>query len=1145
MNLSAPFIGRPVATILLTAGVTLCGVVAFFHLPVAPLPRMDAPAIFVSATLPGASPEVMAATVATPLERHLGAIADVDDMTSTSGVGISNIQVTFGSDRDIDAAARDVQSAIVAAHADLPSALTHNPSYKKLNSALFPVMAIAMTSDILTQGQIYDAADAVISQRLSQIDGVGGVNINGSALPAIRVELNPQALSKYGIGLQDVRAAISNANANAPKGAVESRDLHYQIYTNDNARDAAPYRNLIIANRNGAAVRLSDVAQVLGMENGATENTRTYGVYNGKPAVFLTVYQQPGANVIDMIDAVKAELPSLKQSIDPNIDLVVTFDRSVTIRASLRQVEETLLLSVAMVILVVYVFLNSYRAALIPALVVPVSLIGTFGAMYVLDYTLDNFSFMALTIATGFVVDDAIVVMENTMRHLEAGMSRIDAALRGAREVGFTVLSMSLSLIAVFTPFMFAGGIVGKIFREFTMTLSVAIMISLVISLTTTPMMCSLLLEREHTRTSPGVTRAFDRQFAQLCGGYERTLRWALDHPRTLMLLLLATIGLNVYLYTAIPKGFFPQQDTGQLQGGMRGDASSSFQLMKRKLKEVSIIIQNDPAVSTVTGSVGSGGFWLSGGGTNANLTIALKPRAERRIKADEVIARLRPQLARVEGVSVYLQSVQDIGGGGGRSSNAQYQYTLLGDDLAELRNWSQKLRAALQDLPQLTDLDTDLQPGGAEANLIVDRDMASRLGLTESQIDNALGDAFSQALVSTIYNPFSPQQYHVVMEVAPQFSQNPDVLKQLYVSTAGGAVSGTESTQAVAGTTSVPSGTGSSPTTTHATVNGSGTTALGNTATGAGTAATAIAGDVARNAALNSLANAGRGDTSTGSAVSVAAETVVPLAAFSHFTTGTSPVTVNHTGTSMSTAIAFNLPEHESLDVAIAAIERTIARIHVPVDIQGSAYGTARLFQRTNDSTPLLLLAALGSIYVVLGILYESYRHPLTILSTLPSAGVGALLALLATGTEFSLIAFLGILLLIGIVKKNAIMMVDFALDAERSLGLDPRAAITRACVLRFRPIMMTTCAAIAGALPLALAFGDGTEMRRPLGITIVGGLIVSQLLTVYTTPVVYLYIHRYWRHLKRGRYTPPSPHAADPMGLGRRPVAPFTSPP
>jgi multidrug efflux pump len=1122
MNISAPFIKRPVATILLTAGVTLCGVAAFFMLPVAPLPRIDIPAVFVSAQLPGASPEVMASTVATPLERHLGAIADVDDMTSTSGVGLSNIQLTFGIDRDIDGAARDVQAAIVAAHADLPSALTHNPSYKKLNSALFPVMAIAMTSDVLTQGQIYDAADAVISQRLSQIQGVGGVNVNGSALPAVRVEINPQSLSKYGIGLQDVRAAISNANANAPKGAIETDDVHYQIYTNDNARDAAPYRNLIIANRNGAVVRLGDVARVLDMSDGATEDVRTYGLYNGKPAVFVTVYQQPGANVIDMIDAVKAELPQLRNSIDPKIDLVVTFDRSVTIRASLRQVEETLVLAVAMVILVVYIFLNSHRAALIPALVVPVSLIGTFGAMYLLGYTLDNFSLMALTIATGFVVDDAIVVMENTMRHIEAGMQRIEAAILGAREVGFTVLSMSLSLVAVFIPFMFAGGIVGRIFREFTVTLSVAIMISLVVSLTTTPMMCSLLLERDRGRTPSRFAAAFERGFARLRGGYERTLDWALHNPRFMMLLLLGTIGFNVYLYIAIPKGFFPQQDTGQLQGGIRGDASSSFQLMKRKLQEVAKIIQDDPAVSTVTGSVGSGGFWLGGGGTSANLTIALKSRAERRVGAEQVIARLRPKLARVRGVSAYIQAVQDIGGGGGRASNSQYQYTLLGDDLVELRTWSQKLRAALQDMPEITDVDTDLQPGGLEADLIVDRDMASRLGLTEIQIDNELGDAFAQAQVSTIYNPFSPQQYHVVMEVAPEFWQNPDVLNELYISTAGGAVSGTESTQAVAGTTNA---TGSVP-------------APGSTAATTATAsALAVAGDVARNAAQNSLANAGRGNTSTGSAVSIAAETVVPLAAFSHFTTSTTPVSVNHTGTSISTAISFNLPEGESLGAALAAIDKKMDQIHVPVGIHGGAYGTARMFQKSNSNTPLMLLAALVAIYVVLGILYESYSQPLTILSTLPSAGVGALLALIATDTEFSLIAFLGILLLIGIVKKNAIMMVDFAMEAERTLGMDPRAAIAHACSLRFRPIMMTTCAAIAGALPLAIAHGDGTEMRRPLGIAIVGGLIVSQLLTVYTTPVVYLYVHRYWKHLKQGRYSPPAPRSGDSFGRGRTP--------
>ncbi len=1120
MNISAPFIKRPVATTLLTAGVALCGAVAFALLPVAPLPRIDVPAIFVSAQLPGASPEDMASTVATPLERHLGAIADVDDMTSTSGVGTSNIQLTFGTDRDIDGAARDVQAAIVAAHADLPSSLTRNPTYRKINSALFPVMAIAMTSDVLTQGQIYDAADAVISQRLSQIDGVGGVNVNGSALPAVRVEINPLSLSKYGIGLQDVRAAISNSNANAPKGAVESDALHYQIYTNDNARDAGPYRDLIIANRNGLTVRLGDVATVLDMQDGATENIRTYGLYNGKPAVFVQIYQQPGANVIEMIDAVKAELPVLKSSIDPTIDLVVVFDRSITIRASLRQVEQTLLLAVAMVILVVYIFLNSYRAALIPALVVPVSLIGTFGAMYLLGYTLDNFSLMALTVATGFVVDDAIVVMENTTRHIEAGMARMRAALLGAQEVGFTVVSMSLSLVAVFIPFMFAGGIVGKIFREFTVTLSVSILISLVISLTTTPMMCSLLLAREDKSRATRFGQAFERWFERLRGNYERTLDWALHHPRTIVAVLLATVVLNVCLYVVIPAGFFPQQDTGQLQGGIRGDATTSFQLMKRKLQEVAAIVQADPAVATVTGSVGGGGFGPSNGSASANLTIALKPLAVRRVSADRIIARLRPKLNQVTGVATFLQAVQDIRGGG-RAANSQYQWTLLGDDLKELQAWSLKLRTAMQDMPEITDVDTDQQPGGLEADVIVDRDAASRLGLSEIQIDNALGDAFAQAQVSTIYNPYSPQQYHVVMEVAPEFWQNPETLNNLYVSTSGGAVSGTQSTQPVAGTT-----------------------VLAGAASTASTSA-AIASDLARNLAANSLANSGRGNTSTGSAVSIAAETVVPFSAFSHFLIGTTPVSVNHTGTSVSTAIAFNLPEKMSLGTALDAIRRKMSEIHMPVTIIGGTYGTARLFQQSSGGNMLLMIAAaLAAIYVCLGVLYESYSQPLTILSTLPSAGVGALLALMGTGTELSLVAFLGILLLIGIVKKNAIMMVDFALEAERTLGMDPRAAIAHACSLRFRPIMMTTCAAIAGALPLAIASGDGTEMRRPLGIAIVGGLVVSQLLTVYTTPVVYLYVHRYFKHLKQGKYQPPQPRAAgsgsgagagfDPLGAG-----------
>jgi multidrug efflux pump len=1106
VNISAPFIARPVATILLTIGVALAGIAAFTLLGVAPLPRIDVPAIFVSANLPGASPEVMASTVATPLERHLGAIADVDDMTSTSSVGSTNIQLTFGIDRDIEGAARDVEAAIVAAHADLPSSLTRNPSYRKINSSMFPIMNIAMTSDTLTQGQIYDAADAVISQRLSQVKGVGGVNVSGSALPAVRIEINPLSLSKYGIGLQDIRAAISNANANAPKGAIESNHLHYQIYTNDNARDATTYRNLIIANRNNATVRMSDVATVTDMEDGATENIRTYGLYNGKPAVSVQILQQPGANVVQVVDAVRAELPLLKASIDPKIDLVVTFDRSTTIRASLNQVEHTLLLAVAMVILVVYIFLHSYRAALIPALVVPVSLVGTFGAMYLLDYTLDNFSLMALTIATGFVVDDAIVVMENTTRHIEQGMTPMKAALLGAREVGFTVVSMSLSLIAVFVPFELVGGIVGRLFREFTVTLSVSILLSLVISLTTTPMMCSRLLRREAGHKLTLFGRIFERGFNAMRHGYERSLNWALDHRRLMMVILLVTIVLNVYLYIVVPKGFFPQQDTGQLQGGIRGDAFTSFQLMKEKLQQVAAIIQHDPAVDAVTGSVGGGGGFGpgAGGGASASVSVTLKPRSERDVSADEIMQRLRPQLNKVAGVVTFLQAVQDLGGGGGgRSSNSQYQYTLLGDDLSELRKWSVNLRRALQDTPEVEDVDTDLQPGGLQTDVIVDRDSAYRLGLTESQIDNTLGGAFAQAQVSTIYNPFSPQQYHVVMEVAPEFWQSPEVLNELNVSTSGGAVSGTQATQAVAGTTSFKTK--------------SGTVAASSAS---------VAADVARNLAANSLANSGRGNTSTGAAVSTSRETVIPFSAFSHYATSTTPVSVNHTGTAVSTSISFNLPEGEALSTGLSAIEKTMERIHTPVSIHGSSYGTARLFQQQASGQPLMLLGALVAIYVVLGMLYESYSQPLTILSTLPSAGLGALLALLVVDMEFSLIAFLAILLLIGIVKKNAIMMVDFALEAERTLGLDPRSAIARACSLRFRPIMMTTFAAIAGALPLAVAYGDGTEMRRPLGVSIVGGLIVSQLLTLYTTPVVYLYIHRFSRKKQ--------PRTASPAALG-----------
>jgi multidrug efflux pump len=1113
MNLSAPFIARPVATILLTLGVALAGALSFNLLPVAPLPRIEAPAIFVSASMPGASPEVMASSVATPLERHLGAIADVDDMTSSSSVGQTNVQLVFGLDRDIDGAARDVQAAIVDAHADLPSALTSNPSYRKFNSSNFPILELAMTSDVLTQGQIYDAADAVVLQRLSQLNGVGTVSVNGSALPAVRVELNPLKLSKYGIGLQDINAAISNANANAPKGAIETAGLHYQIYTNDNARTAADYRSLIIANRNNATVRLSDVAQVSDMQDGATQNIRNFGIYNGKPAIQVQVFQQPGANIIQVVDAVKATLPQLKSEIDPKIDLAVTNDRSITIRASLQQVERTLILAVVMVILVVYIFLRSPSAAIIPAVVVPVSLVGTFGAMYLLGYSLDNFSLMALTITTGFVVDDAIVVMENTTRHIEAGMKRMEAAILGAREVGFTVLSMSLSLVAVFIPIQFFGGIVGQLFKEFAVTLSVSILISLVVSLTTTPMLCSLMLGWRSKRKAPRWSQYFERGFNWTRRKYEETLRWPLDHPLVMLGVLFGSIGLFIYLYIVMAKGFLPQQDTGQLRGGIRGDAITSYQLMKAKLIQVTSLIQKDPAIATVVGTVGAGGGGPGGGGTSsANLSISLKPLSQRTATADEVIARLRPELNKITGVQTFLQAVQDIGGGGGgRSANAQYQYTLLGDDLTELRSWSVKLRQALQNVPEVTDVDTDLQPGGLETDLVLDRDTASRLGLTASQIDNALGDAYAQSQVSTIYNPYSPQQYKVVMEVAPEFWQHPEELNDFYISTAGGSVSGTESTQAVAGTVNLKSAPGSA------------------SAKSASLTASAVAEDAQRNAAANSLATAGRG-SNTGSAVSVSQEAVVPLSAFAKIVTNTTPVSVSHTGTSASTSIAFNLPEGESVDVALAAITRTMQQIHVPATITGASYGTLRQFQQSATTLPLLLLCAFAAIYVVLGILYESYSHPITIISTLPSAGVGALLALMATGNELSIVGFIGILLLIGIVKKNGIMMVDFAIDAQRQLGLDARAAIARACSLRFRPIMMTTCAAIAGALPLALAHGDGTEMRRPLGIAMVGGLIVSQMLTLYTTPAVFLLIDCVRTRLERRKSRKRSPSGFNP---------------
>ncbi len=1099
MNLSAPFIARPVATILLTLGVALGGILAFRLLPVAPLPQIDFPAIAVIAQMPGASPEVMATSVATPLERHLGTIADVTEMTSVSSQNQTVVQLIFGLDRDIDGAARDVQAAIVAARVDLPTNLKSNPTYRKFNGASAPVLILSLTSSTLSRGQIYDAAATVVQQKLSQIEGVGNVNIQGSALPAVRVELNPKALFNYGIGLEDVRAALSAANANAPKGAIESDDLHWQIYTNDQASTAAQYKPLIVAYRNGSAVRLQDVASVLDKNDGAVENIQNYGLYNNDPSVSVIITQQPGANIIETVDRITAAIPMLKASIPSTIDLVVANDRSVTIRASLHQVEMTLVIAVLLVVLVVYLFLGDIRATLIPAVAVPVSLIGTFGAMYLLGYSLDNFSLMGLTIATGFVVDDAIVVMENTTRHIEAGMPRVKAAFVGAREVGFTVLSMSLSLTAVFMPLLLMGGsgvtgMMGRLFHEFTVTLSVAIMISLVISLTTTPMMCARLLTSPEKRSPSRFFRWSERQFERMLAGYERSLAWAVDHGKVPIAILLSMVFLFFYLLTAIPGAFFPQQDTGHMRGSVKADASSSFQAVKEKMIHAAKIIQEDPAVDSLiayTGG-GSGGPHGGGGSATANLNVTLKPIKDRKISVDDVINRLRPKFFQIRGAQVFLQADQDLPGGG-RAGNAQFQYTLQADDLTELRTWAEKLRQALQDAPQLTDVDTDEQPGGLETEVTVDRDAASRLGLSQQQIDNTLYDAFGQRQVSTIYNPLN--QYHVVMEVSPEYLQNPDVLSDVYISTSGGAVGGVASTNAVAGTTVV--GKSAAP------------------------AASTVANDTARNAQANALANAGRSGTSTGAAVSSTKETMVPLSAFAHFGLSTTPTTVNHDGSFAATTIAFNLAPGQSLSDAVTAINDTMQRIHMPADIHGSFAGTAKYFQEFISKMMLLIVTALAAMFIVLGILYESYFHPLTILSTLPSAGVGALLALWVTGNPFTIIGFIGILLLIGIVKKNAIMMIDFALDAERHDGLAPREAILKACSLRFRPIMMTTMAAIFGAVPLAVASGDGTEMRRPLGIAIVGGLVVSQLLTLYTTPVVYLYVERVrqWRKRVTGR--------------------------
>jgi multidrug efflux pump len=1014
MNISSPFINRPVATTLLTIAVVLAGAMAFRTLPVSPLPQVDFPTIVVSASLPGASPETMAATVATPLERALGRISGVTEMTSSSSLGSSRVVLQFDLSRDIDGAARDVQAAINAARTLLPTGLPSNPVYRKVNPADAPVMILALTSETRTQGQMYDVASTVLAQKLAQVQGVGQVTVGGSSLPAVRVELNPQALYKYGIGPEEVRAAITATNVNRPKGTLEEGDRHWQILANDQAKQAADYLPIVVAYKNSAPVRLSDVAEVVD----SVQDLRNAGSSNGKPSVLIIINRQPNANIIETVDRVKDLLPLLRASIPGAIDLDLVLDRTPTIRGSLRDTERTLVIAIVLVILVVFVFLRDWRATLIPSVAVPVSLIGTFGVMYLCKYSLNNLSLMALIIATGFVVDDAIVVLENISRRIEKGEEPRAAALAGAKEVGFTVLSMSLSLIAVFIPILLMGGIVGRLFREFAVVLSVAILISLLVSLTTTPMMCALLLKNQSGRKPGTLSRWSEGAFNFVLRGYEVTLGWALRWKPLTLLLLAATVALNFYLYVVVPKGFFPQQDTGRLIGSIQADQGISFQAMRGKLADFIEIVRADPAVQNVVAFSGGGGF---GGRNTGSMFVTLKPLAERKLSADRVVARLRAALSKEPGANLFLVPVQDIRIGG-RQANAQYQFTLLADELEVLRLWAPRVRNALAELPELVDVNTDQQDKGLQTSLVIDRDTASRLGVTTRMIDATLNDVFGQRIVSTIYNPLN--QYRVVMEAAPQHWQDPESLKNVYVRGAG--------------------------------------------------------------------------------------STQVPLSAFSRYETTNTPLSVSHQSQFAATTISFNLPPDAPLSAATDAVRAAMDRIGVPTGVYGSFQGTARAFQATLDSQPFLILAALIAVYLVLGMLYESLVHPVTILSTLPSAGVGAILALLAFGSELNIISMIGVILLIGIVKKNAIMMIDFAIDAQRARGLAPEQAIFEACLIRFRPIMMTTMAALLAAVPLAIGFGEGAELRRPLGIAIVGGLIVSQVLTLYSTPVIYVYLDR-----------------------------------
>ncbi|MGJ7497140.1 efflux RND transporter permease subunit [Variovorax sp. RT4R15] len=1044
MNLSRPFVERPIATVLLTIGIALAGIAAFFVLPVSPLPNVDYPAISVTASLPGASPDTMASSVVTPLERRLGTIAGVNEMTSNSSTGSGRINLQFDLKRNIDGAAREVQAAINAARVDLPATLRRNPTYRKANPASSPVIILALTSKTKTPGQIYDAVSNIVSQRISQVPGVGDVEIGGGSLPAVRIELQPFALNQYGISTEDVRAAIQASNANRPKGAIEGEGRRLQIYTPSPGLRASDYRSMIIAWRNNAAVRLSDVANVVD----GVENRRTLGLFNGQPAIVVLITREPGANIIETVDGVRALIPELRAQLPQDIEVQVASDSTNSIRASLREIEVTLMISIVLVVLVVGLFLRRARATIVPAVATVVSLLGTFGVMYLLGFSLNNLSLMALTVATGFVVDDAIVVLENTQRHIEAGMEKFEAALRGAREVGFTVLSISLSLVAVFIPLLFMDGQVGRLFREFAVTLSASVLISLVISLTTTPMMCAWLLKSEPKpdpdappRRRPWPVRWAEASYDFSLRTYERSLDWALASKTIVMLVLLAVVGLNYYLFTHIPKGYFPQQDNGQLNGGLRADQSISSAALGEKLKQAVDIIRADPAVDTVVGF--SGGSRAGGG----FMFVNLKPVGQRDATSPQVIARLRPQLDKLTGLRVFLGQVQDLRMGG-RSSNSTYQYTLKSDNIKDLRTWVGKLADRLKQEDALTDIDSDQSDNGVETYVTVDRDSASRLGLSASAIDSSLYNAFGQRSVATIYDELN--QYAVIMEWAPRFMQGPVELKDLYVPTDPTVTSG--------------------------------------------------------NVVATTSANPGLRGASTGSPLSNTATTMVPLSAVAKISERAIPTSISHDGGELSSTISFDLAPGTSLGDARSIVDQATADIAMPINVRGSFSGTAASAQQSQGQQTFLIVAAIVVIYIVLGVLYESLVHPITVLTTLPSAGVGAVLALLLFRMDFSIIALIGVFLLIGIVKKNAILIIDFALEAERSRGLSATEAVREACMLRFRPILMTTMAAALGALPLAIGFGQGAELRQPLGVSIIGGLIASQLLTLLTTPVVYV---------------------------------------